>query len=80
MVFAPLANGSTYRRGVYLLLGGVLMLSYVLLGVAFTQMLRSDSPRVLSLLLIGLTAVIACGPAFLARPAPWRPQLARCSR
>jgi signal transduction histidine kinase len=65
-VLAPLVSGSTYRRGVYLLLGGVLLLPYVLLGVAFTQMLQSDSPRALALLLIGLTAVIACAPAFLS--------------
>jgi signal transduction histidine kinase len=64
-VLATLVSGSTYRRGVYLLLGGILLLPYVLLGVAFTQMLRSDSQRVLALLLIGLTAVIACAPAFL---------------
>jgi signal transduction histidine kinase len=65
VVLAPLVSGSTYRRAVYLLLGGVLLLPYVLLGVAFAQMLRSDSPRVLSLLLLGLTAIIACAPAFL---------------
>lgn len=65
MIFAPLVNGSTYRRGVYLLLGGVLLLPYVLLGVAFAQMLRSDSPKVISLLLLGVTAAIACAPAFL---------------
>jgi signal transduction histidine kinase len=65
-VLAPLVSGLTYRRGVYLLLGGVLLLPYVLLGVAFTQMLLSDSPRTLALLLLGLTAVIACAPAFLS--------------
>ncbi|HEX6338380.1 MAG TPA: histidine kinase [Jiangellaceae bacterium] len=64
-VLSPLVSGSTYRRGVYLLLGGVLLLPYVLLGVAFTQMLQSDSPRVLALLLIALTAIIASAPAFL---------------
>lgn len=64
-VLSPLVSGSTYRRGVYLLLGGVLLLPYVLLGVAFTQLLLSDSPRALSLLLLGLAAVIACAPAFL---------------
>lgn len=66
VIVAPLVSTSTYRRWVYLLLGGVLLLPYVLLGVAFTQMLRSDSPRALSLLLLGLTAVIACAPAFLS--------------
>ena len=35
VALAPLVRGSTYRRGVYLLLGGVVLLPYVLLGVAF---------------------------------------------
>ncbi|HEX6231613.1 MAG TPA: histidine kinase [Jiangellaceae bacterium] len=65
-VLAPLVSGLTYRRGVYLLLGGVLLMPYVLLGVAFAQMLLSDSPRTLALLLLGLTAVIATAPAFLS--------------
>jgi signal transduction histidine kinase len=64
-VLSPLVSGSTYRRGVYLLLGGVLLLPYVLLGIAFTQLLLSDSPRALSLLLLGLATVIAGAPAFL---------------
>lgn len=41
-------------------------LPYVLLGVAFTQMLQSEGPRVLSLLLLAMAAVIAGAPAFLA--------------
>ena len=64
-VLSPLVSGTTYRRGVYLLLGGVLLLPYVLLGIAFTQLLLSDSPRALSLLLLGMATVIACAPAFL---------------
>lgn len=64
-VLAPLVSGTTYRRGVYLLLGGVLLLPYVLLGIAFTQLLLSDSPRALSLLLLGMATVIAGAPAFL---------------
>jgi signal transduction histidine kinase len=63
--FAPLVSGSTYRRWVHLLLGGVLMLPYLLLGVAFTQLLRSETPAVLSLLLLAVTAVIVGAPAFL---------------
>ncbi|HEX5995748.1 MAG TPA: histidine kinase [Jiangellales bacterium] len=62
---SPLVSGTTYRRGVYLLLGGVLVLPYVLLGIAFTQLLLSDSPRALSLLLLGMATVIAGAPAFL---------------
>lgn len=62
---APLVSGSTYRRGVHLLLGGVLMLPYVLLGVAFIQLFRSETPRLLSLLLLGATLLIAGTPAFL---------------
>jgi signal transduction histidine kinase len=62
---APLVSGSTYRRGVHLLLGGVLLLPYLLLGVAFTQLLRSETPLVLGLLLLAVTAVIVGAPAFL---------------
>src|SRR5436305_1113896 len=36
----PLLQGATYRRGVYLLLGAVLLLPYLLLGAAFIQELR----------------------------------------
>jgi signal transduction histidine kinase len=61
----PLVSGATYRRGVHLLLGGVLLLPYVLLGVAFAQLLRSESPRGVVLLLLAVTAVIAVVPAFL---------------
>jgi signal transduction histidine kinase len=62
---APLVSGSTYRRGVHLLLGGVLLLPYALLGVAFAQLLRSQTPPVLWLLLLAVTAVIGGTPAFL---------------
>ncbi|GAB3945052.1 hypothetical protein GCM10027614_36210 [Micromonospora vulcania] len=40
---APLVAGSTWRRGVFLLLGGVLALPYGLLGVTFTQLLLDGS-------------------------------------
>lgn len=64
-MLAPLVSGSTYRRGVHLLLGGVLLLPYVLLGVAFTQLFQSQTPRGLALLLLALTVLIAGTPAFL---------------
>ncbi len=64
-MLAPLVSGSTYRRGVHLLLGGVLLLPYVLLGVAFTQLFQSQTSRGLSLLLLALTVLIAGTPAFL---------------
>ncbi|MBQ1074686.1 two-component sensor histidine kinase [Micromonospora sp. C31] len=68
-VLAPLVAGSTWRRGVFLLLGGVLALPYVLLAVAFTQMLtRSDVPRPLVLALLGVAATIAAAPVFLEGP------------
>jgi signal transduction histidine kinase len=63
---APLARGTTYRRGVYLLLGGVLALPYVLLGASFVQTITSDPPqRALTLLLLGVATLIAAVPPFL---------------
>lgn len=64
-VIAPLGSGATYRRGVHLLLGGVLLLPYVLLGVAFVELWRSGQSRGVVLLLLSVTAVIAAVPAFL---------------
>jgi signal transduction histidine kinase len=64
-VVTPLVSGSTYRRGVHLLLGGVLLLPYPLLGVAFVQLLRSPAPPALSLLLLAVAGLIAVAPAFL---------------
>lgn len=65
-VIGPLVSGQTYRRGVYLLLGAVIALPYVLLTVAFAQMWSAaDVDRVLTLLLIAVTAAIAIIPAFL---------------
>ncbi|HEY8471557.1 MAG TPA: histidine kinase [Natronosporangium sp.] len=61
----PLVSGATYRRGVHLLLGGVLILPYVLLGTAFVQLWQSDQPLGVVLLLLAVTAVIATVPAFL---------------
>ncbi|MFB9239783.1 sensor histidine kinase [Plantactinospora siamensis] len=66
-VFAPLVSGSTYRRAVFLLLGGVLALPYALLAATFAQMLtRSDVPRAAVVPLLAAGAVIAGTPVFLA--------------
>ena len=63
---ATLGRGSTYRRGVHLLLGGVILLPYVLLAVVFVTMLTStDVPRLATWLLILVGVVIAATPAFL---------------
>ncbi|MCX4386518.1 histidine kinase [Micromonospora peucetia] len=68
-VLAPLVAGSTWRRGVFLLLGGVLVLPYVLLAVAFAQLLtQSDAPRPLVLALLLVAATIATVPVFLDGP------------
>lgn len=64
-VIAPLGSGATYRRGVHLLLGGVLLLPYVLLGAAFVELWRSGQSRGVVMLLLAVTAVIAAVPAFL---------------
>ncbi|MFE9694987.1 sensor histidine kinase [Micromonospora sp. NPDC005806] len=66
-VLGPLVRGSTWRRGVFLLLGGVLVLPYALLAAAFAQLLGNDDvplPLGTGLLLVG--AVIAAMPVFLA--------------
>jgi signal transduction histidine kinase len=67
VALAPLVRGSTYRRGVYLLLGGVVLLPYVLLGFAFAGLLRApgEFPRALTALLLAVTVPIAVVPAFL---------------
>ncbi|MDG4821470.1 histidine kinase [Asanoa sp. WMMD1127] len=65
-LLAPLVRASTYRRGVHLLLGGVLLLPYVLLGVVFATMLTDDTlPQVAVWVLLLIGAVIAVTPAFL---------------
>ncbi|MEV4479135.1 sensor histidine kinase [Micromonospora coxensis] len=63
---APLIRASTLRRGVFLLLGGVLVLPYVLLGVTFAQLFtRGEVPRPLVLGLVVIAAVIGAAPFFL---------------
>ncbi|MEN3611667.1 histidine kinase [Plantactinospora sp. ZYX-F-223] len=63
---APLTSGATYRRGIFLLLGGVLLLPYLLLVTVFAEMLRTDEvPRPAVLLLIAVATAIAAVPLFL---------------
>ncbi|GAA3800756.1 histidine kinase [Sphaerisporangium flaviroseum] len=63
---APLVSGATYRRGIHLLLGGVLLLPYVLMGAAFARMLSvPQTPRALILLVLALAVLVACVPPFL---------------
>jgi signal transduction histidine kinase len=65
-ILAPLLSGSTYRRGIYLLLGGVILFPYVQLGAVFTQMLSDRTvPAAATLLLLGVTVIIAGVPAVL---------------
>ncbi|MFE9653098.1 sensor histidine kinase [Micromonospora sp. NPDC006431] len=66
-VLGPLVRGSTWRRAVFLLLGGVLALPYALLAAAFAQMLANDDaprPVVFGLLLVAV--LLAAVPVFLA--------------
>ena len=59
-------RGSTYRRGVHQLLGAVILLPYILLGVAFVQLFRvADLPVGAILVLAAVAALIAVTPAFL---------------
>ncbi|MCO1599473.1 histidine kinase [Micromonospora sp. RHAY321] len=63
---APLVAGSTWRRGVFLLLGGVLALPYGLLAVTFAQLLGdAEIPRPLVYALLVIAALIAVVPLLL---------------
>ncbi|MET8254098.1 histidine kinase [Micromonospora sp. NPDC005197] len=63
---APLVAGSTWRRGVFLLLGGVLALPYGVLAVTFAQMLTdSEIPRPLVYVLLVIAVLIAVVPLLL---------------
>ncbi|WP_345540109.1 sensor histidine kinase [Phytohabitans rumicis] len=65
-LLGPLASGRTYRRGVHLLLGAVILLPYVLLGVTFARMLTGPREyRGAALLLLAVTGAIAAVPAFM---------------
>ncbi|MEV1333299.1 histidine kinase [Micromonospora costi] len=63
---APLVAASTWRRGVFLLLGGVLVLPYVLLAVAFAQVFTAPGvPWPLALVLLAVAVLIAGVPPLL---------------
>jgi signal transduction histidine kinase len=64
-VLGPLISGTTYRRGVFLLLGGVILLPYVELAVVFGRMLTEPVPHDVVLVLIAAAAVVSVVPAFL---------------
>ncbi|WP_323373454.1 sensor histidine kinase [Plantactinospora alkalitolerans] len=65
-VLAPLTSGTTYRRGVFLLLGGVLLLPYGMLVTVFAEMLRGRmASRAAIVVLIVAAAAIAAVPLFL---------------
>ncbi|WP_248963426.1 sensor histidine kinase [Sphaerisporangium perillae] len=65
-VVRPLVSGATYRRGVHLLLGGVLLLPYVLVAVLFAGMFTvPDAPYGLLVLVLALVVVIGVVPPFL---------------
>lgn len=66
-LLGPLVHRSTWRRAVFLLLGGVLALPYALLAAAFAQLLTNDDvPRPLAIGLLLVAAVIAAVPVFLS--------------
>jgi signal transduction histidine kinase len=63
---SPLVSGTTYRRGVHLLLGGVILLPYLLLGAVLADMVAGPpGERPAALLLLVAAAAIAAVPAFL---------------
>lgn len=68
-VIHPVVDGSTYRRWVHLLLGGVLALPFVLLYTAFSQAVQAgsdaDTPLLIALAVptVALAVVIALIPA-----------------
>ena len=65
-VVAPLVSASTYRGAVHLLLGAVIVLPYLLLAVAFRQMILDDpGNRPLLVVTAVVFAGIAIVPAFL---------------
>lgn len=57
---------TTLRRGVHLLLGGVILIPYLLLGVGFVQMfLEPDVPRGPLIVLVAVTVLIGSIPPVL---------------
>ncbi|MEU8260366.1 histidine kinase [Micromonospora sp. NPDC048999] len=66
-MLGPLVQGSTWRRAVFLLLGGVLALPYALLAAAFAQILAVDDvPRAVVFGLLLVAVVLAAVPVFLS--------------
>ncbi|MCZ7376723.1 sensor histidine kinase [Micromonospora sp. WMMC250] len=62
----PLVAGTTWRRGVFLLLGGVLALPYGVLAVTFAQLFADSAiPRPLVYALLVIAALIAGTPLLL---------------
>jgi signal transduction histidine kinase len=63
-VVRPLVAVATYRRGVFLLLGGVVLLPYALLAAVFVQMLgEASAPRpAIGVLVLGSVAIGAVPP------------------
>jgi signal transduction histidine kinase len=65
-ILAPLVSTTTFRRAVHLVLGGVILLPYVLLAAGFVQMFAEpDVPRVPVGVLVAVTAAIGVVPPFL---------------
>ncbi|GII65585.1 two-component sensor histidine kinase [Sphaerisporangium krabiense] len=65
-VAGPLFSATTYRRAVHLLLGGVLLLPYLLLGWAFARMYAvPGAPQVLLAVVLAVTALVGLVPPFL---------------
>ncbi|GII80291.1 histidine kinase [Sphaerisporangium rufum] len=66
VVVVPLVSGATYRRGVHLLLGGVLLLPYLMTGVAFARMFAVPrAPYGLLALVLALAVAVGAVPPFL---------------
>src|SRR5687768_11877078 len=63
---SPLVSATTYRRGAFLPLGGVLLLPYGIVGVGLARVAREGgTPLALVLLLGAAAAVIGLAPPFL---------------
>ena len=66
-VLRPLVQAGTYRRAVFLLLGAVILLPYLLLVAVLARMVAQDSAdRVAALLIAVVAAAIAAVPPFLS--------------
>lgn len=65
-LIAPLLSATTYRRGAFLLLGGVLLLPYGLVGVGLAGLARDGgTPLAVTMVLSAAAAVIGLAPPFL---------------